>query len=70
MRRKELAMQNTSMELTMLTEDEINEFAEKTKKDVDNLKEMDKSNISDSDREALDRVLLIMETTLEELTSK
>ena len=58
------------MELTMLTEDEINEFAEKTKKDVDNLKTMDKSNISDSDREALDRVLLIMETTLEELTSK
>ena len=58
------------MELTMLTEDEINEFAEKTKKDVDNLKTMDKSNISDSDRESLDRVLLIMETTLEELTSK
>ena len=58
------------MELNMLTEDEINEFAEKTKKDIDNLKEMDKSNISDSDREALDRVLLIMETTLEELTSK
>ena len=63
-------MSTTSMELTMLTENEINEFAEKTKKDVDNLKEMDKSNISDSDREALDRVLLIMETTLEELTSK
>ena len=58
------------MELNMLTENEINEFAEKTKKDIDNLKEMDKSNISDSDREALDRVLLIMETTLEELTSK
>ena len=63
-------MSTTSMELTMLTENEINEFAEKTKKDVDNLKDMDKSNISDSDREALDRVLLIMETTLEELTSK
>ena len=63
-------MSNTSMELNMLTENEINEFAEKTKKDIDNLKEMDKSNISDSDREALDRVLLIMETTLEELTSK
>ena len=58
------------MELNMITENEINEFAEKTKKDIDNLKEMDKSNISDSDREALDRVLLIMETTLEELTSK
>ena len=63
-------MSNTSMELNMITENEINEFAEKTKKDIDNLKEMDKSNISDSDREALDRVLLIMETTLEELTSK
>ena len=63
-------MSTTSMELNMLTENEINEFAEKTKKDIDNLKEMDKSNISDSDREALDRVLLIMETTLEELTSK
>ena len=58
------------MELNMITENELNEFAEKTKKDIDNLKEMDKSNISDSDREALDRVLLIMETTLEELTSK
>ena len=54
----------------MITENELNEFAEKTKKDIDNLKAMDKSNISDSDREALDRVLLIMETTLEELTSK
>ena len=63
-------MSTTSMELPLLTENEINEFAEKTKKDIDNLKEMDKSNISDSDREALDRVLLIMETTLEELTSK
>ena len=63
-------MSNTSMELNMITENELNEFAEKTKKDIDNLKEMDKSNISDSDREALDRVLLIMETTLEELTSK
>ena len=63
-------MSTTSMELNMITENEINEFAEKTKKDIDNLKEMDKSNISDSDREALDRVLLIMETTLEELTSK
>ena len=63
-------MSTTSMELNMITENEINEFAEKTKKDIDTLKAMDKSNISDSDREALDRVLLIMETTLEELTSK
>ena len=63
-------MSNTSMELNMITENELNEFAEKTKKDIDNLKEMDKSNISDSDREALDRVLLLMETILEELTSK
>ena len=63
-------MSTTSMELNMITENEINEFAEKTKKDIDTLKTMDKSNISDSDREALDRVLLIMETTLEELTSK
>ena len=63
-------MSNTSMELNMVTENELKEFAEKTKKDIDNLKAMDKSNISDSDREALDRVLLIMETTLEGLTSK
>ena len=63
-------MSNTSMELDMETENELKEFAKEARKNIDTLKEMDKSNISDSDREALDRVLLIMETTIEELTSK
>ena len=63
-------MSNTSMELDMETENELKEFAKEARKNIDTLKEMDKSNISDSDREALDRVLLIMETTLEEMTSK